>query len=192
RLIPADEFRKTVMEANVLLWAISIMTFTYSFIQHFIDNSPHNPPFDIPAVHFVRAGVAVVHEQATGPVINARARAYLIEELIDEEHDGFHKFINNGSAVPVLTTNKSLSVLADFLSFTQHVQFYKTGGMVYISDLQGAYSFLAPNFSIGDSVEIFGEGNVPAAFNAFKEQHVCNKFCSWFELPSLDDSEAME
>ncbi|KAJ7473367.1 hypothetical protein FB451DRAFT_1367350 [Mycena latifolia] len=184
RLMPADEFRKTIMEANVLLWAISIMTFTYSFIQHFIDNSPHNPPFDIPEVRFVRAGVAVVHEQATGPVINARARAYLIEELIDEEHDGFHKFINNGSAVPVLTANKSLSTLADFLSFTQHVQFYKTGGMVYISDLQGTTNLLTdPQImtspSIGDGVEIFGEGNVPAAFNAFKEQHVV-----WFKLNS--------
>ncbi|KAJ7028213.1 hypothetical protein C8F04DRAFT_1188755 [Mycena alexandri] len=38
--------------------------------------------------------------------------------------------------------------------------------------------------SIGEGVEIWGEGNVPAAFNAFPEQHVCNKFCTWFQLPS--------
>ncbi|KAJ7922076.1 hypothetical protein B0H13DRAFT_1603994, partial [Mycena leptocephala] len=47
-LMPADEFRKTLMEANVLLWAVSIMTFTYFFIHHFIENSPNSPPFDIP------------------------------------------------------------------------------------------------------------------------------------------------
>ncbi|KAJ7718654.1 hypothetical protein B0H16DRAFT_1337362, partial [Mycena metata] len=38
--------------------------------------------------------------------------------------------------------------------------------------------------SIGEGVEIWGEGNIPAAFNAFPEQHVCNKFCTWFQLPS--------
>ncbi|KAJ6617726.1 hypothetical protein B0H10DRAFT_2434264 [Mycena sp. CBHHK59/15] len=61
-----------------------------------------------------------------------------VEELIDEEHDGFYKFINNGSAVPLLlpTADKSVAAAAEFLSFTQHVQFYKTKGMVYLSDLQ--------------------------------------------------------
>ncbi|KAJ6632297.1 hypothetical protein B0H10DRAFT_2206670 [Mycena sp. CBHHK59/15] len=44
RLMPADEYRKIIMEANVLLWVISIMTFTYSFIYHFIRTSPHPPP----------------------------------------------------------------------------------------------------------------------------------------------------
>ncbi|KAJ7855087.1 hypothetical protein B0H13DRAFT_1454311, partial [Mycena leptocephala] len=64
---------------------------------------------------------------------------YLVEEVIDEEQDGFYKFINNGSAVPLPlpATDPSLSVLAEFLAFGQHVQYYKTGGMVYLSDLQG-------------------------------------------------------
>ncbi|KAJ7932230.1 hypothetical protein B0H13DRAFT_1498578, partial [Mycena leptocephala] len=103
RFMPEDEYRKIIMEANVLLWAISIMTFTYSFIQHFIDNSPDTPPFDIPDVHFVHAGVAIVHQQAPGPLANKTSicRSYLIEEHIDEEREGFYKFINNGSAVPL-------------------------------------------------------------------------------------------
>ncbi|KAJ7855673.1 hypothetical protein B0H13DRAFT_1903006 [Mycena leptocephala] len=37
--------------------------------------------------------------------------------------------------------------------------------------------------SIGGRIEIFGDGNVPAAFNAFPEQYHCNGFCRWFELP---------
>ncbi|KAJ6613391.1 hypothetical protein B0H10DRAFT_2222304 [Mycena sp. CBHHK59/15] len=116
RLMPADEYRKIIMEANVLLWAISIMTFTYSFIYHFIRTSAH--PLILPP--------------SRSPTFD------LFTLLIDEEHDGFYKFINNGSAVPLLlpTADKSVAAVAEFLSFTQHVQFYKTKGMVYLSDLQ--------------------------------------------------------
>lgn len=149
RLMPVDEFRKTIMEANVLLWAISLMTFTYSFIHHFIRNSPNPPPFDIPEVRFVNGAVAVVHQQVAAPLAknSTICRSYLIEELINEEQDGFYKFINNASAIPVQlpAAHPSLSALAEFLSFTQHVQFHKTGGMVYLSDLQGEYSLSMMN-----------------------------------------------
>ncbi|KAJ6470314.1 hypothetical protein C8R45DRAFT_937223 [Mycena sanguinolenta] len=192
RLMPTDEYRKTLMEANILLWAGSTMAFTYSFIYHFIQNSSHPPPFEIPDVRFVHAGVAIVHQQLSGsavPVSSTICRSYLIEELIDEGQDGFHKFLNNGSAVPLPSMNKSVSALAEFLSFTQHVQYYKTKAMLYLSDLQGTTKVLtdpqimtAP--SIGDGIEIFGDGNVPAAFTAFPKQHICNKFCEWFELPN--------
>ncbi|KAJ7438224.1 hypothetical protein B0H11DRAFT_1741714 [Mycena galericulata] len=184
------------MEANVLLWAGSLMALTYAFIENYIENSPHTPPFEIPQLRFVHAGVAAVHQAASGPPANNKSsicRSYLIEEYIDEEKDGFYKFINNASAVPIKlpTADSSLSLLATFLSFTQHVQYYKTKGMVYLSDLQGSSKLLtdpqimtAP--SIGDGAEIFGEGNVPAAFEAFPKQHICNQFCSWFKLPAFE------
>ncbi|KAJ7443392.1 hypothetical protein B0H11DRAFT_2092188 [Mycena galericulata] len=199
RLMPADEFRKTLMEANVLLWAGSLMALTYAFIENYIENSPHIPPFEIPQVRFIHAGVAAVHQAASGPPSNNKSsicRSYLIEEYIDEEKDGFYKFINNASAVPIKlpTADSSLSLLATFLSFTQHVQYYKTKGTVYLSDLQGSSKLLtdpqimtAP--SIGDGVEIFGEGNVPAAFEAFPKQHICNQFCRWFKLPPFEETE---
>ncbi|KAJ7508027.1 hypothetical protein B0H11DRAFT_2185128 [Mycena galericulata] len=138
------------------------------------------PPFEIPQVRFIHAGVAAVHQAVSGPPANNKSsicRSYLIEEYIDEEKDGFYKFINNASAVPVKlpTADSSLSLLATFLSFTQHVQYYKTKGMVYLSDLQG---------SIGDGAE-----NVPAAFEAFPKQHICNQFCRWFKLPAFEETE---
>lgn len=148
RLMASDEFRKTLMEANVLLWAVSLMTFTYSFIDHFIQNSPHSPPFEIPQVRFVHAGVAIVHQAIAAPLAHNKSsifRSYLIEEFINEENNGFYKFINNGSAVPVQlpSADGTLSVLAEFLSFTQHVQYHKTKGMVYLSDLQGEQLFFS-------------------------------------------------
>ncbi|KAJ7273843.1 hypothetical protein C8J57DRAFT_1040824, partial [Mycena rebaudengoi] len=84
-------------------WAISIMDFTYSLVHQFIDNSPHPPPFQIPNIRFVHAGVAIAHEQTAGPVSSSKStivRPYLIEEFFDESKDGFHKFFNNGSAIP--------------------------------------------------------------------------------------------
>ncbi|KAJ7131918.1 hypothetical protein C8R46DRAFT_1015552 [Mycena filopes] len=197
-MMPADEYRKILMEANILLWAGSIMAFTYSFIDHFIENSPDPPPFEIPDIRFVHAGVALVHQQLNGPlapISSSICRFYLVEELIDEQEDGFHKFINNGSATPLPSTDASVSATAEFLSFTQHVQHHKTKGMLYLSDLQGTTQLLTdPQImtspSIGDGVEIFGEGNVPAAFVAFPEQHVCNRYCRWFELPSTSQSPA--
>ncbi|KAJ6576294.1 hypothetical protein B0H10DRAFT_2345696 [Mycena sp. CBHHK59/15] len=128
RRMPEDEFGKILMEANVFQWAVSIMTFTYSFIEHFLEKSPNPPPFPIPEIRFVHAG----------PLGNKKAticRSYLIEKLIDEERNGFYKFINNDSAVPVLlpAAVPSLSALAEFLAFTQHVQYYKSGGMVYLA-----------------------------------------------------------
>ncbi|KAJ7480476.1 hypothetical protein B0H11DRAFT_2420684 [Mycena galericulata] len=150
-------------------------------------------------VRFIHAGVAAVHQAASGPPANNKSsicRSYLIEEYIDEEKDGFYKFINNASAVPIKlpTADSSLSLLAIFLSFTQHVQYYKTKGMVYLSDLQGSSKLLTdPQIMtapmIGDGAEIFGEGNVPAAFEAFPKQHICNQFCHWFKLPAFEETE---
>ncbi|KAJ7155639.1 hypothetical protein C8R46DRAFT_1351910, partial [Mycena filopes] len=145
RMMPADEYRKILMEANILLWAGSIMAFTYSFIDHFIENSPDPPPFEIPDIRFVHAGVVLVHQQLNGPlapISSSICRSYLVEELIDEQEDGFHKFINNGSATPLPSTDASVSAMAEFLSFTQHVQHHKTKGMLYLSDLQGTTQLL--------------------------------------------------
>ncbi|KAJ7797160.1 hypothetical protein B0H14DRAFT_3548763 [Mycena olivaceomarginata] len=203
RLTPADEYRKILMEANILQWAVSLMTFTFSFIDHFIQKSSHPPPFNIPDIRFVHAAVAIVHEQPSGRTASTKSticRSYLVEELIDEKLDGFHKFIHNGNAVSALSDSedKSLHEMADFLSFTQHVQYYKTAGMVYLSDLQGTLERLTdPQImtspllsSIGNGIDLFGDGNVPAAFAAFPAEHACNKFCAWFKLPQPDANNA--
>jgi hypothetical protein len=38
------------------------MTFTYSFIHHFIAQASEELPFTIPDLRFAHAGVAVVHD----------------------------------------------------------------------------------------------------------------------------------
>ena len=35
---------------------------------------------------------------------------------------------------------------------------------------------------------LFGDGNISEAFNDFPVQHICNKYCEWFKLPSLQSN----
>ncbi|KAJ6605900.1 hypothetical protein B0H10DRAFT_1956981 [Mycena sp. CBHHK59/15] len=162
---------RIIMEANGLFWATSIMPFM--FIQHFIDNAMHAPP-------------SVIHEDPGGWTSDQQIEClptYLIEEFIDGA-DGFYKFINNGGVVPLpLPKDETVRTVAEFLPFTQHVEFYKTKGMVYLSHLQGKFSIALTLISTHliarstklltdpqimtalEGVEIFGEWNVPAAFN---------------------------
>ncbi|KAJ6613796.1 hypothetical protein B0H10DRAFT_1951192 [Mycena sp. CBHHK59/15] len=119
---------RIIMEANGLFWATSIMPFM--FIQHFIDNAMHAPP-------------SVIHEDPGGWTSDQQIEClptYLIEEFIDGA-DGFYKFINNGGVVPLpLPKDETVRTVAEFLPFTQHVEFYKTKGMVYLSHLQAKFS----------------------------------------------------
>ncbi|KAJ7688834.1 hypothetical protein B0H17DRAFT_1135375 [Mycena rosella] len=126
--------------------------------------------------------------------------------VIDTDTEDFVKFIHNGDSVPLLNPDDPLYPIAEFLCFTQHVQYFKTDGTVFLSDLQGTgtwltdpqimaspYGFvLSPplNFNvryreIGNGAEMFGEGNVGRVFVQFPEQHICNAYCDWFHLPSL-------
>ncbi|KAJ7832142.1 hypothetical protein B0H14DRAFT_3142965 [Mycena olivaceomarginata] len=193
RFAPADEYAQTVQEANLLYWAASLMEFTYSFIHRFLSKSSADPPFEIPQLRFVHAGVAVSHDQAIGTNISKTTsirRTYLVEEFINESSEGFVKFVHNGDASPLLDLDDPLYEIAEFLCFTQHVQYFKTDGTVFLSDLQGSASLLTdPQImtspKIADGRDIFGAGNVGNVFEKFPEQHICNTYCKWFKLQAM-------
>ncbi|KAF8188604.1 hypothetical protein K438DRAFT_1972294 [Mycena galopus ATCC 62051] len=150
----------------------------------------------IPQLRFVHAGVAVSHDQAAGNNISNTSsirRTYLVEEFI-EESDGFVKFVHNGDANSLLDTDDPFYHIAEFFCFTQHVQYFKTDGTVFLSDLQGSDMLLTdPQImtspKIADGKDIFGGGNVSSVFENFPRQHVCNAYCSWFNLPAMDGSQ---
>ncbi|KAJ7617635.1 hypothetical protein DFH06DRAFT_1012350, partial [Mycena polygramma] len=148
-------------------------------------------------LRFVHAGVAVSHEQVTGTNVkntSSICRSYLVEEFIDTDTQEFVKYIHNGDAVPLLSHEDPYYDIADFLCFTQHVQYFKSGGAVFLSDYQGSQTLLTdPQImtspDIAKGTDIFGEGNVGTNFLKFPEQHVCNAYCKWFKLPLLKESE---
>ncbi|KAG6825194.1 hypothetical protein H0H92_004416 [Tricholoma furcatifolium] len=147
RYVFSDELNRVLIEANMLYWSSSLMSLSYSFIDSYLAKS-EPPTFEIPQFRFVNAGVAISHDRKGPNKIAGEAtkgaeskRAYLLEEYIDEDQ-GFIKYISNGSAIPCIDANHPLYLLAEFLSFIQHVQYSKTGGTVYVSDFQGGKQLL--------------------------------------------------
>ncbi|KAJ6488758.1 hypothetical protein C8R45DRAFT_827125, partial [Mycena sanguinolenta] len=68
---------------------------------------------------------------------------YLVEEFIEGGSDTFVKFVHNGDANPLLDAGDELYYIAEFLCFTQHLDYFKTDGTVFLSDLQGTFYFIS-------------------------------------------------
>jgi len=125
---------------------------TYDFINRAINDASILPPFEIPCLHFIDAGLMLAYSFATvtthasektqsakpgGGIVST---IYLAEELIPTSSEGkFVKYIHNGDAVPCDLFDAKADEIAEFLVFTQHVQYAKTDGQVYISDYQGMF-----------------------------------------------------
>jgi hypothetical protein len=124
------------VELNCLGWASALMDLVYRFMKK---EEPVRgfPPFEVPQMRYVQAGLAI-SKDAEG-----RQNAYLLEEFIDSEDPGwFVKYLNNNSAKPRKFKDEKLTIRAEFLSFSQHVQFIETGSQAFVSDLQGKFKSL--------------------------------------------------
>lgn len=203
-----DEMPKLFREANVLYWAKALLGLVYDFVDRAVASTSESPPFDIPRVRFVEAGLALSFFPGGGKPSSKTGTTrvvFLLEEVIDcgdgdDGHD-FTKFIHNMDPNPLLDPEDYGYDFALFLAFTQHVQYVKTGGLAFISDYQGIwYSTLVPTRfsdykigntrlltdpqimtdpSVSDGDDIFGEGNISKAVSEFEKRHICNNFCRW-------------
>jgi len=142
-----DESNILYREANVLYWAKSLLKMTYKFIDHAIDNNKVAPPFEIPHVRFVDAGLLLAYSDVSVAITEGASQAakptgtvstvYLAEELIPTSDGDFMKYIHNSDAAPCSFLDRTEDKIAKFLAFTQHVQYVKTGSQVYVSNYQG-------------------------------------------------------
>ncbi|KAG1896357.1 uncharacterized protein F5891DRAFT_1247366 [Suillus fuscotomentosus] len=182
----SDELPKLFKEANVLYWARALLTFSYEYIDHCISNSSEPPPFHIPRMRFVEAGLALSHDQvqpghkSKSPTRMPRA-GYLVEELIP---DDFLKYIHNMDCNPMLDPYEVGYEIAAFLACTQHIQYAKTGGLAFISDYQGGSEILSDpqvltHPLVSNGKDVFGDGNIERAVSAFEQKHNCNNYCKW-------------
>lgn len=156
RLSYCDEMQSIINEAKLLVWANALLKWTYQWINDKISSrqaSSPLPPFiqDIPSFRFVEGAIAIALKEVemkktTGKPSGHRA-VYMLEELLPRRGAGFVKYINNAKAVSLLDTHEPDYHLAEFLLFTQHVQYVITAGMAYISDLQGMPAATCPTFS---------------------------------------------
>ncbi|KIO04835.1 hypothetical protein M404DRAFT_142121, partial [Pisolithus tinctorius Marx 270] len=129
-----DESNILYREANALYWAKALLQMTYQFVDRAVEDTKVPPPFEIPRLHFVDAGLLFAYSDPSS-IVNV---AYLVEKLIHmSSDDEFVKYIHNGDAAPCFLLDTKAEEIVDFLAFTQHVQYIMTGGQVYISDYQG-------------------------------------------------------
>ena len=119
---------KLSAKINCLCWASALMGIVYDFVDKHI--SMHGKPsFVIPRMCFMKSGLAIV---------DSICDTYMVEEVIDEAIDGmFVKYIGNGSVKPYDFLDKAATYRAEFLTFSQHVQYLKTKGLAFIGDFQG-------------------------------------------------------
>ena len=62
---------------------------------------------------------------------------YMVKEAINEAvHGTFVKYIGNGSVKPFEFLDGPAAYWAEFLAFSQHVQYLKTKGLAFIGDFQ--------------------------------------------------------
>ncbi|KAG0703266.1 alpha-kinase family-domain-containing protein [Suillus ampliporus] len=133
------------------------------------------PSFNIPQVRFVDA--ALVIEQG------ADKSVFLLEEFIEGK---FQKYLNNDSVLPRLfLKDDDAEYLAEFLSFSQHIQYWKTKRLAFVSDYQGSTTLLTdPKIVTNQELGyIFTAGNLPDGYENFECQHICNFFCKFYQLP---------
>ena len=136
RLSMGDKSQRHYREVNVLYWSMALLDLVYNYIDQCIANAQYPPPFEIPQLRFVEAGLLFVYaDRPDTPKVSGGSRptaighTYLAEEVINSR---FFKYIHNGSASPRQLTDSEANEIARFLSFTQHVQYTKTGGQVYM------------------------------------------------------------
>jgi len=122
------------MELNCIGWASALMTCVYDFMKE--SEGLGLPPFDVPHMQYVQCGLAISKPEGHRP-----HSAYLLEEYIETNKTSgknwFVKYLNNSSARPRQFEDPRQTLRAEFLSFAQHVQFWKTEGLAFVSDFQG-------------------------------------------------------
>jgi hypothetical protein len=124
----SEEFGKIMKELVCLDWANILLDLTYGFIEKAVSEYG-KPPGGIPALRFVQTMLAEDPE---------KQKYFLIEEWVGGTGN-FTKYINNGHASSCVSVGARAAVhrIAEFLCFSQHVQYIETDGLAYTSDYQG-------------------------------------------------------
>ncbi|KAI6102259.1 hypothetical protein F5141DRAFT_984319, partial [Pisolithus sp. B1] len=146
-----DESSILYCEANMLYWAKALLKMTYDFIDCAVQGAEASPPFNIPHLHFVDAGLLLMYSSAAvalpeGSKCPAKPSGmvctmFLAKELIPTMSDAdFIKYIHNGNTEPCDLISARAEEITLFLAFMQHVQYTRTGGQVYISNYQGKFT----------------------------------------------------
>lgn len=89
RLHVGDETKRLYREADILYWAMALLNMVYTFIDGSVAEAKELPPFDIPRLRFVEAGLLLAYAERLGapqgpgrPKPGTVGTVYLVEEVI--------------------------------------------------------------------------------------------------------------
>ncbi|KAG2353191.1 hypothetical protein BDR07DRAFT_1246484, partial [Suillus spraguei] len=100
-----DELPKLFREANVLYWAKALLVSRLKSYYHAVAGAAEPPPFNIPHVCFVEAGLALSYcQDSSKPASKAASvcAGFLLKEVIDGGDEDFVKYIHNMDPDPLL------------------------------------------------------------------------------------------
>ncbi|KAJ7512705.1 hypothetical protein B0H11DRAFT_2301998, partial [Mycena galericulata] len=163
------------MEMRVLAFGSATLNNCYKFMERFM-RTHGRPSFPIPDLRFIQAGLAISEDGK---------QVFLVEESIRSSLNGeFRKFINNRNVIPTTFTDLDDAMRGRFLAFTQHLQYWLTLKLFFISDYQGTSQLLTDPQVLSSSElgAIFAEGNVSSGYHSLERDHVCNEYCKFFQL----------
>ncbi|KXN82638.1 hypothetical protein AN958_02347 [Leucoagaricus sp. SymC.cos] len=202
KLFPStDENVEVEKEVRQILFAMTLLNSVYVAINAFVPTAVP-PPASIPRLCFVTSLIAIADKEkvipwfeTTAPLLKSNKQAkilYIIEELIDDLNL-FTKYIYNCGLKPLRGLSQTETVTAEFLCFTQYLQWKLTGGLVFLSDYQGSGKNLLTDpqimthLSLGE--HLFGDGNIGKMVSLFSVKHHCNNWCKWFKLETALETE---
>ncbi|PBK91183.1 hypothetical protein ARMGADRAFT_1031876 [Armillaria gallica] len=120
-------------------------------------------PGPIPDLCFVKATVVMKSRPNSVRLKDWLGFCALVERLLST--DDFVKYVCNGTPQPIDLASNEKHHNVVFLCFLQHVQYHFTKAKAFVSDYQ--------------------DENIEGSIECFGEQHLCNAWCKWFELPEL-------
>jgi hypothetical protein len=136
------EYELTKREVNLQYWAGLYFDYALDWVStkdaEFAAAEAVVPAYiDPPFLRFVNMAMAVTGLDNSGSLYK---KSYIIEELIPNA-TRFVKYIHNTTAAPLVKiedgeTEEEVAI-AEYLCFIQHVLYFITDGMLYLSDFQG-------------------------------------------------------
>ncbi|KAJ6537556.1 hypothetical protein DFH09DRAFT_1369095 [Mycena vulgaris] len=163
------------MEMCLLSFGSGVLSGCHAWMTNFI-KIHGKPDFEIPLMRFVQGGLAISEDGS---------KIFLIEEAIRViEHGPFHKFMHNRNVKPIPLKDADDATRGRFLAFTQHLQYWMTLKLFFLSNYQGGKGLLTDPqvLSTSELGAIFAEGNISSGFASLEQDHICNEFCTFFQL----------
>ena len=130
-------------EANALVYAVALLRDATDAIEHARVEKPPPPSLIFPEkIRYVRCGMLMSKKEA-----KKNKTCLLVEERIPSGK--WHKYVHNAQQAPHSSLDSEARDLAEYLCFVQHIQWWKTRGLAFISDFQGELnaSFAEPHRS---------------------------------------------